>query len=337
MDADPESELVGHPRPRDESRHRWTLAQHAFHVNVIPALSRSRGTRTASRSGGHRTRSGGVERARCSPTPYRRPHMKCLRCQAALDLSKTQCAACGAPVDADGDGVPDVLAKMIEDKARALLATEKQREEEAAREAFRVQADAAEAAARRADEAQLAYLRGRRDASLSTVPRLWYASSGMLVLFALVAVVIGGCMLPFGLETTIGRSIVAAHVFCPSVCRGCRGPGRVVAWRESGSWYEADVSAEICHNRAVDIDRLTWNDITDREDKDLAPYRLTRWASVLMDFGLVFLPLLLVGPLVAAPRRRRQIERDCSCWEVEIDELERKLHHGGTRSPGDSP
>ncbi|WP_437913821.1 hypothetical protein WME73_46535 [Sorangium sp. So ce302] len=233
--------------------------------------------------------------------------------------------------------MPDVLAKMIEDKAREVVAMEKRREEEAVREAARAQAEKAAGEERIADESRLARLRDRHDASLGTVPTMWYASRVVLVLFALLAALIGGCMFPACVEPMIGRSIMAASVFCPSVCQGCRGPGRVFTWHESGTWAEADVSVELCHNRAVDIDRLTWSDVSHREDQDLAPYRLTRWASVPVDVGLVLLVLLLAGPFVAAALRTRELERKRSAWEAEIDALERKLGLGGTRRPGDSP
>ncbi|WP_441290185.1 hypothetical protein ACSRUE_06055 [Sorangium sp. KYC3313] len=51
----------------------------------------------------------------------------------------------------------------------------------------------------------------------------------------------------------------------------------------------------------------------------------------------MMLALLLVGPFIAAARRRRALERARFELEVEIDALEYKLRLGGMRSPGDSP
>ena len=43
--------------------------------------------------------------------------MNCIRCAAPLDLSKPFCRGCGAPVDADGNGMPDAVEKLVVQRA----------------------------------------------------------------------------------------------------------------------------------------------------------------------------------------------------------------------------
>lgn len=59
-------------------------------------------------------------------------HITCIRCNQALPIGATFCDACGQPVDADHDRLPDALGRMIEQKARAIVAEERRAEADAA-------------------------------------------------------------------------------------------------------------------------------------------------------------------------------------------------------------
>lgn len=205
--------------------------------------------------------------------------MNCLHCNAPIDLSKLACSTCGVPLDADGDGIPDVLAKMIEDKARALLAGEEEREREAVEQAELKAAETAEVERRAENESSLASLLRERDRNVLEPRRVWYMNAELVVLFAFLAAIVGGIVFPACVEPSVGQSMVASQLFCPTVCPSCKGPGRIFTWHlnriSSSGNYKGNVSTQLCQNAQVDIGLLTWMEVSHREDKDLAPYRLT--------------------------------------------------------------
>ncbi len=262
--------------------------------------------------------------------------LTCTACGAAIALDRPACAACGAPIDADGDGVPDALAKMIEDKARALIAEEKKRESDEAAATARAEAARVARELKRTDEARLARMRDALQENSGKPRPVWHLDGPLTLTLACVALLIGGVLFPACLEPMAGRSLVAAQVFCPGVCAGCRGPGRVFTWHESGGSYEGNVSTQLCHNATVDIDRITWMDVTSRQDSDLAPYRLTLWSSVPLDAAIVFLVLLAVGPFWFGRMRTRSLGEERRLLAAEIEGLERNLA-AGARPPQDAP
>jgi hypothetical protein len=262
--------------------------------------------------------------------------MNCLRCNAPLDLTKPACAACGTKVDADGDGVPDVLGKMIEDKARALFVAEKQREQEQAAEASRIAAQQQADTERDNDRRTLHGLYSVQDTNASTPRRVWYLSMGWIIFFGILSAIVGGILCPACVEPMVGRSFFAGKFFCSTVCATCRGPGRIFTWSETTNGDTSNVSTQLCHNATVDIDRLGWMDVTDRQDEDLKPYRLTLWSSVPVDFLLVYFPLLLVGPFFAGRMRTKSLERERRVAKEAIARLEARLGVA-PRPPPDAP
>ncbi|MEO6575268.1 MAG: hypothetical protein ABIP89_15590 [Polyangiaceae bacterium] len=252
--------------------------------------------------------------------------MNCLRCRAPVDLSARACSACGTLLDADGDGVPDVLAQMVEDKARALLASERAREiEETAATAARAERAAAAELARVTlanDRASLEDYRERLAANRAKGRGRWYVDRSLVSVMAVAALLVGVGLLPAcGEPVVLGQSLLAGRLLCPEVCPGCRGPGRVFTWQEN----ESDVATQLCHNDVVDIDRLRWADVDGGQDKELKPFRLSLWTSVPIDFALVFVGLFAVLPFFAARVRKRRLDDDLVNLELMEAHLGQKV------------
>lgn len=213
---------------------------------------------------------------------------------------------------------PDALAKMVEDKARALLAAD------------RAQAVADEKAEQQRKElAETRYTlersREKYEQNDNAKRRPWFLDKRVFTLIAVASVLLGALMMPGCVEPIIGRSLVAGSLLCGSTCKTCRGPGRVFTWHESGGSYEGNVSSQLCHNADVDIDRMTWQDVDNEDDKALLPYRLSLWSSVLLDAPLVFVVLFLFFPFAAARVRNKYLARERIELEEKISDCERRL------------
>lgn len=242
-----------------------------------------------------------------------------------MDLSKSACAACGVALDADGDGVPDVLDRLIEQKARAIIAAEKDEARASAeRQAAKARAEEQEKE-RKEDERSLAMYRRLLSSHGETRIGPWHLPPWLAGGFVAVALLLGGVMLPTCGESAAGRSLLSAHIMCPSRCPTCRGPGRIFTWHESGSSGEGDVSTQLCHNDVVDIDSMQWSAVSLQQDGVLAPYVLSMWWSALFDALAVALLLFAIGPFVAARVARKSHGEDGVRYAERIRELERKL------------
>jgi len=256
------------------------------------------------------------ERLRCGAARPKLLHVKCLKCGSKLDLSAEVCAVCGTLLDADGDGLPDALGELVERKARAIVEAERAKL-------------AAPAAPPKLDE------RGSKQERLATCRRdlernraaprpAWLMNRVGLASILLLGFVVGGIMLPACGEPLIfERSLVAAPLLCPMVCEGCSGPGRIFTWHESSSSYEGNVSTQLCTTPKVNVSALGWVDVTQREEKDLKPYRLTLWASVPFDFALVACALSLIAPFWFAILRKKLLAREQARLEAQLQTLER--------------
>jgi hypothetical protein len=231
--------------------------------------------------------------------------MNCTKCSATLDLSLATCSTCGAAIDSDGDGLPDAIAALIEKKARAIVAEEKEREAaEAARRAADEAARQAEHAAREAEEAAKADLLQTNEQLASTradlernerQPRPLWVVSRMRMLLLLVVSFVGSCFVSCGAETLAGRSVFAGSVFCPHVCDGCRGPGRIFTWHQSTNNQDDSVYIQLCHNPRESIDGLSHGDLFLRQDElKNAPYEMSGYVNLLANtvalFGLLCVP-----------------------------------------------
>jgi hypothetical protein len=75
-----------------------------------------------------------------------------VECGTLLNLTQRTCPHCGVAIDSDGDGLPDALDALVERKARAIVAEE--REREAADIARREAAEAARNAAEEQRQAE---------------------------------------------------------------------------------------------------------------------------------------------------------------------------------------
>jgi hypothetical protein len=243
--------------------------------------------------------------------------VKCLKCGSKLDLSAECCPACGTPLDADGDGVPDALDALVERKARAIVAAEQAKLVPLATAAPAPVVE--DSTRKRATFA--AFLERNRTAARP----LWLMNSRVLWTILIVGFVLGGTLLPACAEPLVfERSLVAASLLCPQVCAGCRGPGRIFTWHESSNSFEGNVSTQLCQAPAVDVNALSWSDVTAREDKDLQPYRLTLWSSVPFDFALVLLPLLVFAPFLFARLSKTALAKEQLLLEKKLLELERQ-------------
>lgn len=245
--------------------------------------------------------------------------MKCLKCGSKVDLSAERCAACGTPLDADGDGVPDVLDALVERKARAMV--EAERAKLAAPGAPRPTPVVDDRCTKR--EKLTAYQNDLERNRHAKRP-FWLMNSLGLWTILIVGFFFGGILMPACGEPMIfKRSLVAAPLLCPRVCQGCTGPGRIFTWHERSNSYEGNVSTQLCHTPAVNVDALTWMDVTGREDKDLQPFRLTLWSSVPFDFGLAVVALLLIAPFWFARLRKKALLSEQLRLEEKLRELER--------------
>lgn len=255
--------------------------------------------------------------------------LQCLNCKAKITLDTETCAACGTKIDADGNGVPDALEKMVEEKARALIASEKQREANDQAQTRRDEEASAKAKERKEDETELEWLKLKQKEDENEPRRSWYLSKGWAIFFAACALVIGGIIFPACAEPISGRSFIAGKVFCPGVCPTCRGPGRIFTWHETSASYEGNVSRQLCHNDVVDIDKMQW---TDSDKEEYAAYRLTLWSSVPVDWALVFGVFGVFGPFLVARMRNKFYRDEVESRGAKIVALERKLKPTGTSS-----
>jgi hypothetical protein len=252
--------------------------------------------------------------------------MNCLKCGRPLDLSQKICAACGTPVDSDGNGLPDALDKLVEAKVSTLLQGERKQLETEQR-VLAVRAALRGGDASHADPArELELCRERLERNLAEPRRLWRMGAGHLGLLVLVSLFVGGVLLTNVVEKIIlGRSILAARLCCPSACAGCTGPGRIYSWHRRSTNYEGNYSIQLCNNPQVDIAKLTSMDVATQEDKGLAPYRLTLWTSFLVNAALSLVFLVAFAPFCFAWLRRRGLEGERAFLEVEIRSLEARL------------
>jgi hypothetical protein len=262
--------------------------------------------------------------------------MNCLKCGQPIDLSQKTCAACATPVDADGNGLPDALDKLVEAKVNTMLHDER-KQLDAEQRVLAVRAALRGGDAAHADPArELGLCRERLAQNLAEPRRRWRMGAGHLGLLVLVSLFVGGVLLTNVVEKIIlGRSILAADLCCPSACAGCTGPGRIYSWHRRSTNYEGNYSIQLCNNPQVDIAKLTAMDVATQEDKDLAPYRLTLWTSFLINTALSLLFLVAFAPFFFAWLRRRGLEGERTFLEYEIRSLEARLARpdDGSRPP----
>lgn len=264
--------------------------------------------------------------------------MNCPKCGGPASHAAERCLYCGAVLDAPVAATE--LDALIEQKARAVLQQERDaaaalRSRDEARSSLlgvlsarsaRLSAEARRQDAAKAELAKarvsLGDMQRRLERANAERPGLLRLTWPLAVFAAIVACLVGGIILPACIEPLMGRSLVAAQLLCPGECDGCRGPGRIFTWHESSSGYEGNVSTQLCHNRMVDVDALPWMEVSSHEDDSLKPYRLTMWASVPLDAGIVFVATMLVVPVLAGRGRRRTVARQRVTYAEAVERLE---------------
>ncbi len=208
--------------------------------------------------------------------------LACVGCGADLAANATFCNQCGRPVDADHDGVPDGLGRLIEEKAREIVADER-RKEQAEKDR---QLELAELQAMTVREAAIEVnLRDNAATPRAAVPLFlhilrWWA----LAIFAL--------WIPFGFAPHAILSLVgyspAGVVLCPLQCPECSGPGRSFMSNYKGSWHSEKGrmgQALLCHNPKYDADKLDYSKIRGELNDELQPYLVHGFLGVLLRRG----------------------------------------------------
>lgn len=221
--------------------------------------------------------------------------LRCLRCSAALLLSQRFCRECGAPADADKDGIPDALERLVEQKLQARVEQQEAKAiaEKNAQAAARADAwdkrQAAEIEARcaadekareagsRAQEDALAASRSFLQALRARKRPIFNASRNVFLVALTVSLTL--TLVSGGVEFFADRSI-AGPVFCSFVCDGCSGPGRGFRIYSStvcaqGNQCTAVESVFVCNNPSVDVEN-----IDAYHAASLSRYQLSTWIAV---------------------------------------------------------
>ena len=242
-------------------------------------------------------------------------NLSCVQCQQQLPITATFCNQCGRPVDADRDGVPDALGNMIEAKARAIIA-----EEQRLRDAV-VERDRAAIALKKLDEESTllhTQIEGNARLPRSVGGALFHVAFVNTIMAAIVWLLIGVPVHLF-LFALIDFS-PAGVALCSSACDGCSGPGRVYAWNYKGSWHTENGRmgyALVCHNREVDIDKLTTTQIRQQNEK-LQPYMVSGVKAFFVEGLLLAVGIGLISGLFRARSRP-------SAYDAERAALQEKL------------
>jgi hypothetical protein len=262
--------------------------------------------------------------------------MNCVRCGGPIELSKKHCAHCGVPLDADQNGVPDAIEQLIEDKARAIVAADRAREQhelQAQRERKereqREQREREERTQREQYErerhdrllGELSYARQTLETTRRTPRRIWALSRGGVVAIALLALMLG---VPFSCvaQGISGRSL-AGEVLCSRVCEGCSAPARVFSWTRTRDGNRSEHSRTLCSHPSVDLQQLTTAQVSDEPRYDAI--ELPRWLETLVAFELWFLAGLAGMPFLFAWFERKRLADDERRLTSEIATLLRAL------------
>jgi len=211
--------------------------------------------------------------------------LRCVQCHASLLGSEALCPACGRPVDADGNGLPDDLDARVQSAARAAVAEAKRDE----------LAQASNAA--RQKELNVAELALRTNVE---TPRSWWglaAQRGRNGFLATTMILLAGFVMPVRMALDVFGISVAGAIVCPLQCADCAGPGRNFMWNYRGSCQANKGrmgSALVCHNPVLDVDSARWSDIT-RNNDALQPY-------IVHGFVAYFVECIGLGALVGLLR-----------------------------------
>ena len=197
---------------------------------------------------------------------------ECEFCRAPLphvvDAAAKAAAMNELLADRDGDGIPDALQQLdAAQKRKGALEQTEQR---------------------------LALLRDRREACANAKVGWMGVAVLTLVLTLVASVAWTGIMQANESDPWFGQF---SQVYCPSVCRDCRGPVRYYA--PSGQWY--------CSPKGENLIELHWTEISDRGGELLAYATPSGALPFILASSVIFFPLLAVLiPLVATRRVRKR-------------------------------
>jgi len=233
--------------------------------------------------------------------------LRCVGCGAPMVLGGTHCPSCGRPADADGNGLPDALDRMVQVAAQNAVAAERAREAS-------IHADGVRLKQRRMLENELR--------SNVAVPRTWFGVAihrftEMFLLMTFFGLTIGNAtrLLSGPLGFNLG-----GMAMCLVQCPTCEPPGRAFNWNYRGPWQTNKGvmgSAYVCDNPVVDVGTLTAGDIR-REplNSTLQPYIVHNGWIILADTLAWALLLATLYALLGAGRelatldqRRAELER----------------------------
>lgn len=238
--------------------------------------------------------------------------IRCVQCQGEVVPGATFCPACGRPVDADGNGLPDALDAMVQAAAKKAVA------EERAKESARVERSKGKKR-RQLDEFALAE-------NLAT-PRTW----GALALrrardgFVVAALVLMSVGFPIKMILASFGAGLSGPLLCAVQCPDCRPPGRAFSWNYKGSCQDNKGRmgyAYVCGNPVADVSTLRWTDVrSDPLNSALQPY--------MVHGGLTYLgDALVAGVIVAALRALFGTGAKLARLDAERAEIERRLRLG---------
>jgi len=239
--------------------------------------------------------------------------LACVQCSKPLAADAAFCAACGRPTDADKDGVPDALDKLIEAKAKGILAAERQAE--------------ADEHAKKALADEILKLE-RSDLTLSdqlkrneAIPRNWarlfvdtVMTTFVIAAFAWATV---GWLAHLVVFPLVSYS-PAGWVACPMQCDTCQGPGRTFAWNFKGSWKSAKGQmgyALVCHNPSYDADKLEWTEVRSTKNAVLQPYMVSSIVSYGVEGVMICSSTALYWGIARTGKRRRRLDEKRAALE----------------------
>jgi hypothetical protein len=259
--------------------------------------------------------------------------MNCVRCGGAIELSQKHCGHCGVPLDADRNGVPDAVERLLEEKARAMVEEarlrerreqQEQREHEERTEREQREREQHEKLVRELTEAREALEKVRRS------PRRTWALSrfgaGIIAFFTLII----GLPLTFAAGAISGRSL-PGEVLCRTVCEGCSAPGRVFSWTTISGGGRSGHSRTLCTNPAVDVERIDWSEANDEALH--TAYELPGWQEGLFAFAVWFLLGAAVLPVVYMRFERQGLAMEEGRLTELVASLERTLHATARPAP----
>jgi hypothetical protein len=247
--------------------------------------------------------------------------MNCLRCGSPINLGQPTCAQCGTPLDADGNGVPDVLERLIEDKARAIVDAQREREASERAQAASYAAEQREHARDESNRRDLADARGELEKAEAEKPPIYRFSTLTTMAALALALTVG---LP---ATCVGEMIVGrpawGNTLCPYMCRDCRGPARIFSWRTITNGNMSNHTRALCSTSRLEADSIRPGDAID--PGQFQDVELTDWLRI----PLTILVLTLIGALLLPFASARFAERSLAsrrrALENRIEHLERAI------------